>query len=614
MKIAYAGILALALFTGLLASWTAFGRQIDNNAYDFIFRLYRPKPWPTESMILAIDEESLSTLGGVRGIRGALADGLERIRSAGPKAVAIDVILAEAGDEAADAHLESAFRQIPNLVLSCDLLPNGKQWEDPIPRFRRWAAAIGHVYADLDVYDAVSREIPLRKATETDRRWALALEAFRVSRHTRIVESPGELQLDALRIPVDSGSADAIRIRYVPPSMGGIPRVTLKQIHDDPGLAQRFAGKVVFAGVTAQTLVRDRWMTPYSNGISMPGVEFHANAFETIANRLILTNAPHTGVLFFGLILVTVAGLAFAYIPGWRANVVAGFLLIAATVFPYAMFTRGIVFPLLPGLASAWLAIVGAAAWQHFFVRRRLGRSESEKARYQQAMHLVTHEMRTPLTAIQGSSELMSRYALPEEKRKQLTEMIHAESKRLAQMISTFLDVERLSAGQMEMRHENFPAAGLVNRCVERARPVADRKQIDIRLGELPGDVLSGDRELLEYAFYNLLTNAIKYSPAGSAVTVSGDSRKGRMRLSVRDRGIGMDPKEIRKIFRKFYRTKSAEQSGEVGTGVGLAIVDQIVVQHGGSIEVESAPGTGSCFTLVLPCRVSPSIRQEVTS
>ncbi|MDQ6700736.1 MAG: HAMP domain-containing histidine kinase, partial [Acidobacteriota bacterium] len=160
------------------------------------------------------------------------------------------------------------------------------------------------------------------------------------------------------------------------------------------------------------------------------------------------------------------------------------------------------------------------------------------------------------------------------------------------------------------MRHENFAADALVNRCIERVRPIAERKQIEIRIGELPGDDLSGDRELLEYAFYNLLTNAVKYSPGGTTVTVSGDRRKDRMRISVRDQGLGMDPKETRKIFQKFYRTKKAEQSGEVGTGIGLAIVEQIVVQHGGSIEVESAPGKGSCFTLVLPCRVSAIPRQ----
>ena len=83
-------------------------------------------------------------------------------------------------------------------------------------------------------------------------------------------------------------------------------------------------------------------------------------------------------------------------------------------------------------------------------------------------------------------------------------------------------------------------------------------------------------------------------------MTVYGDIRDHELRLSVRDQGIGMDRKEVGRIFEKFYRTSRAEQSGEVGTGIGLSIVEQIVAQHGGRIQVESEPGKGSEFTLVL--------------
>src|SRR5207244_12668765 len=86
---------------------------------------------------------------------------------------------------------------------------------------------------------------------------------------------------------------------------------------------------------------------------------------------------------------------------------------------------------------------------------------------------------------------------------------------------------------------------------------------------------------------------------------VSSATRKidSEIRIAVQDQGIGMDQNEVRKIFQKFYRTKKAEESGEVGTGIGLSIVQQIVEQHGGKIEVASQPGAGSCFTLVMPAR-----------
>ena len=238
-------------------------------------------------------------------------------------------------------------------------------------------------------------------------------------------------------------------------------------------------------------------------------------------------------------------------------------------------------------------------------VRGQLRKSESEKSRYQQAIHWAAHEMRTPLTAIQGSSELMTRYTLPDAKRSELTEMINSESKRLARIISTFLDVERLAEGQMELKQEPLAVAELVDTCMRRARPLAERKHIGMFLDSAVEGTLLGDRELLEYALYNLLTNAVKYSPPDTEVHVYSELRGGELRLAVRDQGIGMDAKEIKSIFQKFYRTKRAEASGETGTGIGLSIVEQIVFQHGGRIEVTSTPGKGSCFTMIMKAHAS---------
>jgi signal transduction histidine kinase len=210
--------------------------------------------------------------------------------------------------------------------------------------------------------------------------------------------------------------------------------------------------------------------------------------------------------------------------------------------------------------------------------------------------------MRTPLTAIQGSSELISRYgSMPESKRTQMADLINSESRRLAKMIETFLSVERMAVGQMELKQERFPLVDLVERCAVRARPLANNKHIEIEIAQIPPDDLVGDKELMEYVVYNLLTNAVKYSPPDTRVTVSGHGAKpDRVQLSVQDQGIGMDKKEVGRIFEKFYRTKKAEQSGEMGTGIGLSIVKQIVNEHGGTIQVESEPGRGSKFTLIL--------------
>ena len=607
-------VLASALI-GVAVSWTSFGQQFDKYAYDFLFRLEPPHPWQPTSIILAIDEKTILKYGYPSGVRTALADGLERIQPAHPAAVAVDITLDEPGDDKAiDAQLQRAFSRTRNLVLSCALLPDGSGWDDPSPLFRNYAVSVGQTHAALDTYDGVSRNLILEKIAGRDRRWALALAAYSAAANANIVESPDDLTIGPIFIPSairDEQHQRAtraltdqrmIRIRYVPPSMGHVPQVSIADLDKNPALASRFAGKVVFAGVTDLTAVQDRWMTPISSSIVMPGVEIHANAYETIARQMFLTDASPLVVLPVSLALAACAGLIYAFAGGWIANVFALLVFLSTQFIPAISFAHSVVWPWLPGTLAVLLATASAAAWRHLLVRRELVQAEHEKTRYQHAMQFVTHEMRTPLTAIQGSSELISRYgSMPEAKRTQMADLINSESKRLAQMIETFLSVERISFGQMELKQERFPVLELVERCAARARALANNKQIEIEISAIPPDNLIGDRELMEYAVYNLLTNAVKYSPPQTRVIVFGEDSKGdRLHLSVQDEGIGMDKKEVGRIFEKFYRTKKAEQSGEMGTGIGLSIVRQIVTEHGGTIHVESEPGKGSKFTLNL--------------
>jgi len=594
----FAAILAASLLASLAAGW--LGPQVDNSAYDWTFRHHPPRDVRPVSMLLTIDEESLSAIHGMAGLRPALAAALQTIAPARPAVVAIDLILADEGEPAGDAALEAAMAAVPRLVLACDLVDSGRRWEDPIPRFQSRAAAIGHVHGDPGPVDGVSRIVPLAKAAGHNRRWALSLEAFRqVSGAPFVLESPDDLEVAGTRIPAKAADSRALYIRYLPAS--AIPRVSLAELRRDPTLASRFRGKVVFAGVTAQSAMRDRMLTPYSDGAYMPGIEILANIFETLDRKDFLVPASNLAVALASLLLAALAVSAFAFRTGWQAYLLAAIVLVAAHAGPYLLFGRGIVFPYVAPASAAWLAAVGAGSFQFVTVRRRLGKSEAETARYQQAMHFVTHEMRTPLTAIQGSSELMTRYKLSEDKRKQIAELITSESKRLARMIETFLSVERLSAGEMELKREPFDACDVVEVCLARVRPIADRKQIRISTRALEPAALAGDRELMEYAVYNLLTNAVKYSSAGTEVTVSVSAEGSHLRIAVADQGIGMDQNEVKRIFQKFYRTNRAVASGERGTGIGLSIVEQIVTSHGGRIKVTSAPGKGSCFTLVLP-------------
>ncbi|MBV8820019.1 MAG: CHASE2 domain-containing protein, partial [Acidobacteriaceae bacterium] len=565
---------------------------------DFMFRLNPPAAACTGSILLTIDDATLTEMGGVRSLRTMFATALERLVAANPKLVVLDSVLADPGDPVEDARLERAFANTPNLVLAT-ILADG-HWENPRPMFSRSAVAIGHALADQQSPDGVTRQIPLAIASGRERHWSLSLEAFRISRGVKtILESPDDLQVGDTVIPARYSSDRSMRIRYL---RSGIPQISLKDLLHKPELLARFHDRAVFLGIYSTTAARDRVFTPFEELI--PGVEVNAEAFETLNRGDFFVDAWNSAVPAFCLIIAVLAGVVFAYFSGYTAYLLGGLLLLLAHIVPFALFRERIVFPYFAPLSSAWLTAAGAAVYQHFVVRRELRKSEDERTRYRQAIHFVTHEMRTPLTSIQGSSELIGRYNLNDDKRKQIAQMINSESKRLSRMIQTFLDVERLSDGQMELKNEVFEARELVQACLDRVRPIADRKSIALRIDGLLAGTMRGDRELMEYAVYNLLTNAVKYSSSGTEVAIASRPIAGELRLSIKDQGMGLEEHEVRKIFQRFYRTKRAEASGEVGSGIGLSIVDQIVRHHAGRMEVVSAPQQGSCFTIIVPAFV----------
>lgn len=571
--------------------------RIDNAAYDWISSRHQPD-WAPQSVVVGINEKTFEAMGGPRARRKILSEALDQLAEAKPKLVAIDVILHDPGDPIEDARLEASLRATPNLILPSEVVD--QQWEDPLPRFAPADPRhLGLVELPMDRLDGVTRQIPLERIAAHQHRWALSLVAASVALGQPIVTSSGsdDVQVGDLTIPVPKSSEGRpLLIRYLP--VDKTNQIPIIPVQDVAQHRSDIRGKAVFLGETAQSATRDRLVNPY--GENVVGVVANAQAFETLIHGDYLAGARDYSVLLVSLGIAVAAGLTFGLLSGWPAYLAGASLLGFAHLLPMLLFQHNIVFPYAAPVATAWLCTAGAAIYQHFFVRRQLDQTESERSRYQQAIHWAAHEMRTPLTAIQGSSEIMTRYNLPDEKRHELSGMINSESKRLARIIQTFLDVERLAEGQMELKREPFEAAQMVDACMQRVMPLAERKRIGMSLEGAVDGVLEGDRELMEYAFYNLLTNAVKYSPAETHIRVFSERNGVDLRLGVQDQGIGMDSKEVQNIFKKFYRTKGAEASGEVGTGIGLSIVEQIVARHGGRIDVSSEPGKGSCFTMVM--------------
>ncbi len=544
-------------------------------------------------------------MGGARNLRKSLADLLPKICAAKPLALAVDLMLSTAEDPATDQALAAALAQCPSVVLGADIIRQQSIWEEPIDLFRKSSAALGHVHADPD---PVSRRIPLEKAVNGKRYWALALEAFRLSKQAGpILESPDDLEVGLTRVPAPRATARSLYINYLSTP---IPQLSLKQLSDNPESALQFSGQVVFVGYTDQSAARDRLMTPM--GSLMTGVEIHANLFETLNHEAFLTDAPVSFPVLFTLAAITGIGAIFLYLSGSTAWIAAGGWLILIHILPRSLFLNQIFLPPSMLLFGAWLSTIVAASFHYFVIRRQWQRSEADKTRYQQAIHFVTHEMKTPLTAIQGSSEIMARYKLNEEKQKHFAQMINAESRRLASMIQTFLDVERLAEGEMELKRDLFPVTGALLPALDRARTLAERKQMSLDVGPIPPGHFRGDRELLEYAIYNLLNNAVKYSPDNTTIECHCTAGENEIRIAIRDHGMGMDSADLKRIFDRFYRSRRAEESGISGTGIGLSIVNEIIRQHQGRIDVTSEVGVGSVFTVILPLLPAPSLDSEI--
>ncbi|MBC7841438.1 MAG: CHASE2 domain-containing protein [Gemmatimonadaceae bacterium] len=229
----YLSILLLSLLLATATGWTSLASRMNGEAYDWMFRIQPPTPIPATSIVLAIDEQTLSRSHGMSHLRETIAKGLQAIAPAQPKAIAVDVILADEQTEAQDAHLEQAFQQSPLLILAADMIPGEHRWEYPLPRFRQHAEAIGHIHA---APDPVSRVLPLEHAGGKDRRWAMALEAFRARKGAAILESPDALEVAGTTIP---SRRDTARAR---PAERARPRrrdAATTRPHQDPTCGRR---------------------------------------------------------------------------------------------------------------------------------------------------------------------------------------------------------------------------------------------------------------------------------------------------------------------------------------------------------------------------------------
>lgn len=229
------------------------------------------------------------------------------------------------------------------------------------------------------------------------------------------------------------------------------------------------------------------------------------------------------------------------------------------------------------------------------FMAEEIGATEKMKNEF---LSSVSHELRTPLTAIKGWSETLQSYPEDRELVSRGLAVIGKEAERLSGLVEELLDFSRMESGHIVLKRQRLDVLAELEEAVFLFRDRATRAGLSLEYAG--GETLQpvwGDPARLRQVFVNLLDNAVKYTPQGGRIRVEAAQLPGRVQVVISDTGVGIAPEELPRVRQKFYQTDPSNP----GSGIGLALVEEIVRLHGGRMELDSEPGVGTAVTVLLP-------------
>lgn len=213
----------------------------------------------------------------------------------------------------------------------------------------------------------------------------------------------------------------------------------------------------------------------------------------------------------------------------------------------------------------------------------------------------ISHELKTPVGAISVLAEALSEASNDPVAVRRFAQRLQREGTRLTGLVVELIELSRLEGAGEPVTLHPVPIRAVVNEAIEANRELAENRQIALFI-EMDADCdVPADRRQLTSAVSNLVNNAVTYSPDGSAVVVTVRREEESVSIAVTDRGVGIDPHDVPRLFERFYRVDPARSRATGGNGLGLAIVKHVVHNHGGEVAVTSTPGAGSTFTVRLP-------------
>lgn len=628
-------MLGLPLVVAALAAASPFQARLEAWLQDATQRLVAGEQHFDDVLVVAVDEASLSELrpylGGWPYSRDVYAVLLDYLGEMQVRSVFFDILFAEhrPGDDAFRAALArnpaarlaaTARRSKPAEGGDPALLGRLAWPADPaadLPAMHWQAAAlpltlltdvaalprIGLISVDYDA-DGMLRRIPLLHRVGDNYLPSGVLAMLHDGDAApRLAYREGWLTVDDAAWPVAADGTVALRFPANADAVDGLPFATLVQAALGlPGHAvdpARLRGKALFIGTTA--LFADHVNTP--NGV-VNGVQLLATAYGALRRGQYLAPPSlrwNAALLLCGLLPV-VAAFAVRAARQRRIVVVSGASIAALAVILSlhlgllaAQQASWLGLPLLTALAASVLALA--------YVQQRRANATAATARAEveqqrEVLALVSHELKSPLAAIDMTLQNLARVdGLPSAVQAR-HQRIHRASRRLQALIDDNLAADRLRRDKAGLQVAGFDLAGVIGEVVE----AAERPGIHVELPSAQA-AMQGDRELMRIVCANLVGNAVKYSPSGAPIHIGLVREGSAWTLSVSDRGDGIAEADLARIFEPYVRAAGTRQPG---SGLGLALVRQIVERHRGTVAVESAPGVGTRFVVRLPAGVNP--------
>lgn len=268
-------------------------------------------------------------------------------------------------------------------------------------------------------------------------------------------------------------------------------------------------------------------------------------------------------------------------------------------VDPEVNMLKRLIIIILLGTIIGFFVIIGVA---YYLARRALVPIKASWDKQQQFVTDASHELRTPIAVIKLNTELLLHnpdHTIEEESIR--IAGILKESTRMGKLVATLLTLARADSNQIEMEYCPVSLQEVLSHIMQGFQPIGEMKEIEI-LMELDSQiVVIGDKERLHQLFVILLDNAVKYTPEGGRITVTGYSQQGMAQIFIKDTGIGISTEDLPLVFERFYRGDKVRSRDDGGSGLGLAIAKWIVETHGGKIQVDSVKGEGTVFQIQLP-------------